>query len=512
MQAPLTDLFRGGIPALVALVVAVAVIRIVCRRPSLRRLSFALSLLALTGSVALFQALAPVEAPFLGPYLRFLMLFSLAYGAFKVLEVLVVDLLPGRRGSRQAPAILRDVVAALVGGLILMVLLRASFGVDVAALVATSAALSIVLGFALQETLANLFAGLALMLERPFEPGDWIQMGQLIGQVQQVSWRAVRLKLMRREDYLVVPNSVVAKSEIVNMSQPLPMHGHVVEVSAPYAEPPGRVREMLVEAAFDVEGVLREPPPKARVARFDSSSIVYQLVYYLDDYPRIDDIQGEVLSRCWYAFRRRGIDMPFPVSDVNLRDADKVVGQARAVEVSWIAALLSGVEFLEALTTEQLQKLASESRIVPYPAGGAVVRQGDEGDSLFLVAEGRVDVSVRAAAGGPEQSLATLGAGDYFGEMSLLTGAPRSATIRASEETRLVILRKEAVRPLLVADPTVLERLSKTLARRQAERDDAINRAAAPEYEGPGVDRASQLLNGMRRFFGLMGGDPTTRD
>ena len=117
-----------------------------------------------------------------------------------------------------------------------------SFGVDVAALVATSAALSIVLGLALQETLANLFAGLALMLERPFEPGDWIQMGDLIGQVQQVSWRAVRLKLIRQEDYLVVPNSVVAKSEIVNMSQPRPVHGHAIEISAPYAEPPDRVR------------------------------------------------------------------------------------------------------------------------------------------------------------------------------------------------------------------------------------------------------------------------------
>ncbi len=512
MRAPLTDLLQGGVPALAALVAAIAVIRIVCRRrPALRRLSFALSLFALTGSVALFRTLAPAEAPLLDPYLRFLVLFSLAYGAFKVVEVVVVDLLPGRSGPRQAPAILRDVVAAVVGGLILVVLLRASFGVDVAALVATSAALSIVLGLALQETLANLFAGLALMLERPFEPGDWIQMGDLTGQVQEVSWRAVRLKLIRQEDYLVVPNSVVAKSEIVNMSQPLPVHGHAIEISAPYAEPPGRVRAVLVEAALDVTGVLRQPAPKARVARFDSSAIVYQLVYYLDDYPRIHDLQGEVLSRCWYAFRRHGIDMPFPTADVFWRDAVKVAGEARTAEVGRVAALLAGVEFLEALTSEQLESLAVESRSVPYPAGGPVVRQGDAGDSLFLVVAGRVEVSVRAPGGGAERSLATLGPGDYFGEMSLLTGAPRSATIRAVEETSLVILRKEALRPLLVADPTVLERLSKTLARRQAERDDAISRAAVSEYEGPGADRASQLLTRMRRFFGLMGSDVAAR-
>jgi small-conductance mechanosensitive channel/CRP-like cAMP-binding protein len=506
----LIDLLRGGAPALAVLVIGVAAIRVLCRRPTLRRLSFALSLAVLTGSVALFRVLAPAEAPFLDPYPRFLTLFTLAYGAFKVVEVLVLDLLPGRSAARQAPAILRDVVAAVVGGLILVVLLRASFGVDVAALVATSAALSIVLGFALQETLANLFAGLALMLERPFEAGDWIQMGDMIGQVQEVSWRAVRFKLMRREDYLVVPNSVVAKSQIVNMSQPLPMHGHVVEISAPNAEPPGRVRSVLVEAALDVPGILRAPPPKARVARFDSSVIVYQLVYYLDDYPRIDDIQGEVLSRCWYAFRRHGITLPFPSSDVFLRDAVKVAGDARAAEVGRVAALLAGVEFLEALTSDQVERLASESVSVPYPAGAAVVRQGDEGDSLFLVASGQVEVSVRASGGSVERTLAALGPGDYFGEMSLLTGAPRSATIRAIEETSLVVLRKEALRPLLVADPTVLERLSKTLARRQAERDDAISRAASVEYEGPGADRASQLLTGMRRFFGLVT-DPVGR-
>ena len=111
---------------------------------------------------------------------------------------------------------------------------------------------------------------------------------------------------------------------------------------------------------------------------------------------------------------------------------------------------------------------------------------------------------MRAPGEGSERPLATLGPGDYFGEMSLLTGAPRSATIRAVQETSLVVLRKEALRPLLVADPMVLERLSKTLARRQAERDDAISRAAPAEYEGPGADRASQLLTRMRRFFGLM--------
>jgi CRP-like cAMP-binding protein len=289
------------------------------------------------------------------------------------------------------------------------------------------------------------------------------------------------------------------------MSQPKPVHGHAVEVSAPYGEAPGRVRQVLAEAVLDVEGVLRQPPPRARVVRFDASGVVYELVYYLDDFPRIYDLQGEVLSRVWYAFRRHGIKLPYPGADVHFRDAVKVATEARVAETEHVADLLSGVEFLEALTSEQFARLASQAQIVPYPAGASVVRQGDEGDSLFVVVEGRVEVSVHAAGGGPEQRLATLGPGDYFGEMSLLTGAPRSATIRTVEETRLLVLRKDAVRPLLIADPTVPERLSKTLARRQAERDHALHRAATAEHEGSGMDRASHLLGLMRRFFGLIG-------
>ncbi len=508
MQGQLSDLLRGGVPAVIALVAAIAVIRVVCARPALRRLSLALSIIALAGSLALFRALAPAEAPLVAPYLRFLVLFSLAYGAFKVIEVLLIDLLPTGGGRARAPAILRDVVAAIVGGLILVVLLRASFGVDVAALVATSAALSIVVGLALQETLANLFAGLALMLERPFEPGDWIQMGKLTGCVQEVSWRAVRLKLIRQEDYLVVPNSVVAKSEIVNMSQPLRVHGHAVEIGVAYGEAPGRVREVLLAAVREVQGVLAEPPPRARVLRFDNFAVVYQLIYYIDDYPRVHDIQGEVLAHVWYAFRREGIQIPFPTSDVNWRDATKVAAEERARETTRVAGLLRAVDFLEALTGEQIDALAEQARVVPYPAGAAVVRQGDAGDSMFVVAAGRVEVSVHAGAGGPEQRLATMGPGEYFGEMSLLTGAPRSATIRTAEETRLVVLHESAVRPLVLADPMVAERLSKTLARRQAERDSAVHRSVAAEEP---ADRAGQLLGRIRRFFGVVGGERAGR-
>ena len=250
---------------------------------------------------------------------------------------------------------------------------------------------------------------------------------------------------------------------------------------------------------------------RARVARFDDSAIVYQLVYYLDDYPRIHDLQGEVLSRCWYAFRRHGIDMPFPTADVFWRDAVKVAGEARTSR--WPGrrpagrGRVPGGAHVGAAREPGGRSLgACRTRL-----GGAVVRQGDAGDSLFLVVAGRVEVSVRAPGGGAEQSLATLGTRRLLRRDVAAHGRAEVGDDPSGGGDPSRDPSQGGPRPLLVADPTVPERLSKTLARRQAERDEALHRAPTTQYEGPGVDRAGQLLGLIRRFFGLMSGDPLAR-
>jgi small-conductance mechanosensitive channel/CRP-like cAMP-binding protein len=433
-------------------------------------------------------------------------LFALVYVAFKVGEILVCDVLAVRQGRVPPPGILRDIVSAVFSALVLVLLFRSILGVDATALVATSAAVSIVLGLALQETLSNLFAGLALMIERPFEPGDWVRFGERIGRVTEVSWRAVKLQLIRQEDYLVVPNSVVAKSEIVNLSQPTPLHGQSVDVDVTYHEPPDRVRQALIDTALEVDGVLREPPPRAVVVRFDHSAVVYRLTYWIQDFPRVLDIEGQILAHIWYAFRRQGIRIPFPVSDVRWRDAAVAEAAERTAERARIGGLLRAVDFLAALTQEGLDRLAGEARFAPYPAGMVVVRQGDPGDSLFVVAQGRVQVSVESTAGGRERGIAVIEAGDYFGEMSLLTGAPRSATIRTLADTELLVLTREALRPVLLGDPAAAERLSQAMAKRRVEHEEAVP-ALAPEAPPAGPDLATFLLGRIRRFFGLLGGD-----
>jgi len=187
-----------------------------------------------------------------------------------------------------------------------------------------------------------------------------------------------------------------------------------------------------------------------------------------------------------------------------MRSGPEMDAIERQRETERVAALLKGVDFLGALTQEETERLAREVQIAPYPPGMVVVRQGDAGDSLFVIAEGRVEVAVQPAGGGPARVLAVIEAGDYFGEMSLLTGAPRSATIRTLVDTDLLVLTRDALRPVLLTDPSAAERLSQTLGKRKAEHADTVQRPAAGARDAEG-DLSRFLLGQIRRFFGLIG-------
>ncbi|HYB43703.1 MAG TPA: mechanosensitive ion channel family protein [Candidatus Methylomirabilis sp.] len=503
MERSLIDELWGGIPALVALVPAVVVIRLVCRRPALRRLRLALSLIALAVSLGVFRRLAPtVAAPFQS-YIWVLMSFAGLYLVFKLADVLLFDVFLPRRGQSPPPGIFRDILSTVFAAFVLVMLLQVGLGVHVAAVIVTSAALSIFVGLALQQTISDLFAGVALMIERPFAPGDWVKIGQREGRVREISWRALKIQLLRVDDYLIIPNSVVAKAEIVNMSSPTPLHGHTVEVGVAYGHAPSLVSASLVRTASAVAGVLPAPSPRAELIEFGGSAITYRLTFWIDDYGQVDDIAARLRAHIWYAFQRDGIEMPFPIVHNYTRSLAVAERAQRRSEVERLSGLFAQVDFLSALRPEDLARLAQSSRILPYPAGAVVARRGDVGDSLFVVAAGRVEVLSEQADGQSPRAVAAREVGDYFGEMGLLTGQPRPATIRAVGDTELAVLTSDVLRPILVSDPPAAERLSKTLALHSSERQEAVQRMAT-ESEPPREEvPAHTLLDSIQRFFRL---------
>jgi small-conductance mechanosensitive channel/CRP-like cAMP-binding protein len=495
---------RGTLYGVAVFVAIAGLTRLLARRPPFGRLAYPLYLLALTGGVAAFLRNNPaLMRPGLVPYYRSLVLFSAIYLAIKLGDVLLVDFVIARRRKFLPPAILRELVCIGLYAVALLTIIATVLHIDLMPLLATSAVLSLVAGLALQETLSNFFAGVTLATERPFKPGEWVQIGQHVGQVMEMGWRAVKIEIFEEDDYLIVPNSVVAKEQIVNFSQPDPINGLKLRVGVHYRHPPSRVIAALLEAVRGVRGVLEVPAPTARVVRYGDSSIEYQLRYWINDFEQSTRVEGDILAGIWYAFKRHGIEIPFPIRTVHLHAVTEET--ERAAHERGLAerlALVREVDFLSPLSSDEQLQVARSLQPLLYETGRTVVRQGDEGDSLYLVSNGRVGVWV--SEGQREgQLVATLGRGQCFGEMSLLTGAPRSATVRTLEDCELFMLGKAQFREVLLANPQVAEALSQILARRQQEHDAALTRDRGAAAQARRADRERQLVSRIRAFFGL---------
>lgn len=225
--------------------------------------------------------------------------------------------LTAKRGMR-LPPLLPAVTMTVVYLVTAIITLRMSFPkLDVTALVATSAVTSLVLGLALQPILANFFAGLVISIEKPFRINDWIKVGEQEGRVMAITWRTTHLRT-RDNDNLVIPNGKLADERVLNYYYPHPLHLEHIRVPVHCDEPPYRVRQVLLECAAGVSGVLDKPGPDVYVLSFEASTIVHELRVWIEDMALSTRIASELRGRIWEEFRRQGIVMPYPIQTVEL--------------------------------------------------------------------------------------------------------------------------------------------------------------------------------------------------
>ena len=269
MQSPLvlTDIFRGILFGLAVFAVVALLARLLTRREPLSRLAHPLYLVAFTAGTSVFLRVNPtLSGPVFTPYFHALILFSIVYLGIKLCDLLLVDFFIARRRKFLPPSIVRELISILLYVVALLVIMAKVLHIDLMPLLATSAVLSLVAGLALQETLSNFFAGVTLATERPFTPGEWVKVGQHVGQVIEMGWRAVKIELYLKNDYLIVPNSVLAKEQVINFSRPVPVMGQEVYVGVHYRHPPNQVTAALLEAVQETHGVVPEPAPTERAS------------------------------------------------------------------------------------------------------------------------------------------------------------------------------------------------------------------------------------------------------
>ncbi|AUX21839.1 uncharacterized protein SOCEGT47_023340 [Sorangium cellulosum] len=487
-----------GVGVAAALLVAVRMLAPPAERGKLR---LPIALLCL--HVAVLLARLPLDpASPLHRALSVVGLFFLLTALGRAAFLLVVDLILGVRLGRPLSRIIRDIFQGLVYAGAVLITLRAA-GVEPGSLLTTSALLTAVIGLSLQETLGNLFAGLAIQAQQPFEVGDWIQIEpdpRLIGQVIEINWRATKV-LTNDQIELTIPNGTLAKSTIRNFTKPTATARRTIEVRGPHDVSPRVVEQALLDAAASAPGVLPAPPPFVLAARFEDNGIAYQLYFFTDDFARRDRVDSAVRQRIWFAFQRAGISIPVNTHAVRMADtSSEAHARSEAEARQRRLQSLRVVDFLAALPPPLLERLATLTKTCHYMVGEVVIRQGAVGHELFIVQSGEVSVVV-GREGGSTAEVARLGPGKFFGEMSLMTGEPRSATIQAVSDCELVKVDKEAFHEILAAAPDVAEKITEVFAARQSAIDEnvSVRRARADAEEA----RTVALVEKIRQFFSL---------
>lgn len=407
--------------------------------------------------------------------------------------LVVFDLILARR---QIPRILRDLLQG-IGYLIAAFAVLSRSDVDVTKVFTASVLTTAVIGLALQETLGNVMAGLALQIERDFEVGDWIRVDEKVtGRIRDLRWRVTSL-VTKNGDLLLVPNGQMARAVLTNFSRPTTAHRQVIHLRMHFRHPPAQVREVVLEAVRAVAQIRTEPAPDCLLLEFKEDSVTYAVRYWISDFQSGDSMDAEVRSLIWYALHRAGMEIPFPSRNINVTEMteDRIQRKldedyARRVDA------LSRVDVFRALDAEKIDRLARRLRLAPFGPGEVILREGDPGDSLYVLRSG--EVAVRINVRGQPREVSTLTAGQFFGEMSLMTGASRSATIVAKSDVECYIVSKDAFQQILEERPELATHISEILSRRQ------VALGVSTEASGPiSAPEPQQVLSRIAAFFGI---------
>jgi CRP-like cAMP-binding protein len=370
----------------------------------------------------------------------------------------------------------------------------------------------LVLGFALRSAILDVFTGLAVHIDRSYEIGDWIEVHgggfaqPVRGEVIQVNWRTTRLRTTAR-NVIVIPNGVLGTTPIVNLSLPTNTSRFKLAITLDAAVPPGRATRVLlagVTAAMGRDGLLEDPDPKVLVDDIAAEGVRYEVRYY-QDCSRLAPMKGKdrVLRSLLEHLDRAGISPAYPKQDVfhapmpernlSLKSAADRVGLLARIDL-----------FDETLQLRELEELAREMPLRQYGAGEILLREGDAGASMFVLSEGLLGASVRDRWGESVQ-VARIAPGQAFGEMSLFTGEPRSATVTALTDVVAFEISKTQFQALLARRPAIAEHVAGLVAQRRVSAKQAREGASAEAQTVDARTLSQQILGRIRSFFGFEG-------
>ena len=393
-----------------------------------------------------------------------------------------------------APTLIRNIFTIVAFTVLFLIAFTFLFpGVNLGALFTTSAIFGVILGLALQDTLGNFFAGISLQADRPFQVGDVITVGaqRHTGVVEEISWRAIKLRTFNNSVVLIANSN--AGKEPIEVHARGNLNARLVYFNALYTDSPAKTIHVIREAVRETDNVSDKVPPIVRIRNLGDNGVDYEVKYWPVDYAKYNDTDALIRQRIWYAFRRAGLNFAFPTRTLHIER--RPAGEMRDGDGGAITERLSAVDIFAPLSSDETTMLARAAVRHVFAPGETVIRAGEPGSSMFVVHKGRVTVQV--SENGRPRTVATLNEGDFFGEMALFTGEPRTANVLALEETEVLEIGHGAMKKVFDSNPDLVESLSFIMAERRQ------GLASQTDSATISSDSSAGILSAIKRFFGL---------
>ncbi len=381
-----------------------------------------------------------------------------------------------RDGDRYVPQLLLVVPRIVIVLVAAWFLLSVVWGVNLSAALTALGVTSLVISFALQDTLSGLASGFLLLSDHPFRPGDWITADGIEGVVVDVNWRTTHIA-DRNGDRLIVPNSKLANTSITNRTSPDPVHRVIVSLQVAFANPPTLAKDMLLDAARTTPGVLADPPPDVRVTTVDDPLMGYDVHLWVDDFRKVPQVSSDFGSLVWYQSHRHGVPLPSPAQDLYLHDA-AAVAAAQLPQLADVRRALQTSTLLTTLDDGDLDRLARASRPARYSRDELMIDSATASRDVMVVVEGRANLVLLERAGENGSNVSTetvigeIGAGESVGYLESPRVGGWVLALRAATDCEVVIVEAAAAAEVASRSADVASALNRSAAmrRRRVER------------------------------------------
>jgi small-conductance mechanosensitive channel len=402
------------------------------------------------------------------------------HGSLSLLNALLFEQAGANTWRSRVPKLLIDLsrlILILVGTAFVA---AAVWNADLAGVATALGVSSIVIGLALQDTLGSIMSGIALLFERPFSVGDWLRVGDVVGQVVDMSWRSVRILTFERE-MVIIPHKFISNEVIRNYSQPHRLHAERVKIGFSYNDPPNKALQVLRETAIGSPGILSRPEPQAFTLGYEDSAILYEVKFFIEDYGQLEEIRSQLITRIWYAAQRHQLSIPFPIRTLYHFNGPNTTAQSIQQKFSDRLHAIPA-----SIPVDHQAATAPNSGIVlqHFAKGEQIILQGSHSEHLYIIVSGQAVMGYIDATG-QDREVLMLQPGELFGVMVLFSGEVSPVSVSAIDDLEVLTLSLPVVNQMIDRQPS----FAREIAHVQEIRQRALQVAYAEERMAPiGLD------------------------